>query len=245
MKLLRRYRDILIASVIALTAGSASIAAFERVSALERPTFTLLGSLHAGENHFALLHQGTCIGRVAVEVAYVADSSSYSVLGNGALRTTFRGVRVDPSFKFQLYFNPLGQFTIGEFKLNVADSEATVMATEANPIKIAGWIGARQPGRELSTEIPGPLLFAKVARDRFSVGYPVRGGKLPTALKALLTTEADADSPLLEQAAEDSIGSRCPLESADAYDLTTVLGKLEPLMPALQQATHMMLEKTP
>lgn len=165
---LKSRLDILIGTLIFVSAATLSAAGYAQLLEIEKPEKVVLRSIPEGKTTYHMLHRNSCVGILDLEASH---ETLFAVNAHGKLHILLpQGLRVF-SIQLQSSFNPLGQMIGSMAKTTSPDYELALSTENINPLllRVSAKSASQRYHREFS--LPGPVILSRDSDRSFRIDY--------------------------------------------------------------------------
>jgi hypothetical protein len=202
-----------------LSSGSATLLAYARIIEIESPKFTLENDLLSiGEHNFLIKAKDRCIGNIML--SFWHDKATI-FRAQGVISTQIHKNAIDVHIDGNAYFNPLGQMTESSFSLTSDSFKGSLTTASIHPIQATLKASLNENTKEITKEIPGPLLISKTQTGKLQLNY---NQELPVQSLAIQAPAIFLKSELNLKIEPTNNNAGC--EHKDAIDLTNLVSKV-------------------
>lgn len=223
-----RYLDLILAFVVFVFSASLTALAYRQIVTLEQPNQVFLEEmLFYGNHKYGIFSKNSCFGELELNLDEVRNPELTLDL---KVRTSLKLQIHELALRLKSTFNPLGQLTDSDLRLDGPDLYAQIISKNINPIDLE--INAQILGRAVAfkRQIPGPIELKEYEKGKIRLQYHA-GQIVPTQLN--LTNLNDLRSKL--QLHIEPLSERIICDKNSSLDLKSVFGELKTLLPSNMQ----------
>ncbi|RMG44455.1 MAG: hypothetical protein D6719_01775 [Candidatus Dadabacteria bacterium] len=166
---MRKYADLLIASVLTLLSVFVAAAAFAVIKKQYADNLKLLDGIKPGYAYYRIISHKRCLGSLSTNLI---KHKNIRLEMRAKLRVNYKNKNIPLSLNANIFFNPLGQLVSAKSSMESEPFYFSINAKQANPIKIN--IYGRMGKREINPVflIPGPVVLTKNSKKYALIYQP-------------------------------------------------------------------------
>lgn len=223
-----RYLDLILAFVVFAFSASLTVLAYRQIVKLEQPNQVFLEEmLFYGNHKYGIFSKSNCFGELGLNLA---EGRNPELTLELKVRTALKQQHHELVLKLKSTFNPLGQLTDSDLRLDGPDLYAQIISKNINPVDLE--INAQVLGRAIAfkRQIPGPIELTEYQKGKLRLQYHA-GQIIPSQFN--LTNLNDLRSKL--QLSIEPLSETIVCDKTSSLDLESLFGELKSLLPTNMQ----------
>ncbi len=219
---------------ICVASTVASAFCYRALTIIQKTNQEIVKELPRGESAYGIGDAAACVGALRVTVS--EEQREVSVKGSGLLRAALGGARGAVTLDVQADFNALNQLGGAFLRLSGDNGSVTLSLLNVHPIIAAVKVRTAALHKELSVEIPGPIVI-----ERSASGYHIRGAasqKMPEQARALLQQPLLKKFSLFAAQSSDAL-ARCKNKDGAVWELDPLVQLLQSIGAILPEGMRL------
>lgn len=219
-----KFIDLIFAVTVLIAGSIATYSAIDRIQHIEKPSNVLIERIALGKSALFIKYHESCIGKIELELS---DDKSSVLKMRGDIAASLKQQRVEVPLSSTAIFNPLGQMTDFQFKIEAGNIKILFKTEQVKPIAVYFQITGLPKEINLEYSLPGPVMLKDIDTQFKQILWE---GELPFASLNIASLYSNSQSsPLRFETVVDQ-GETCQ----QALELDTFLSMVPKLMESFR-----------